>query len=275
MTFGEGMRFSQAYHRGLHRELWSPLEKRFDDFFKLNRRDQRIPKVLHQIWLGSKVPEKYGELTERLREQHPGWTYKLWTDDNIDFDLVNRSLFEKAVNPGQKSDILRYEILRKFGGIYLDLDFIVLRPFDCLLHLDGFAGLSYDDKPQLLNGLVGCAPGSGLASDLCRFPSESVVNTPKEILDTSGPNYFTEKFLAHLGRSENVCALPNIFFYPYPNFPKDRIYGERTEAYISDNTMCCHLWHCSWTKHTRAQHSVLRRWVHCFTSRIAWHFGRW
>ena len=56
-------------------------------------------------------------------------------DDNgvIIFDLptcLNEKQFLQAKNFGCKSDIARYEILHKFGVIYVDTDFEALKPID-------------------------------------------------------------------------------------------------------------------------------------------------
>ena len=32
---------------------------------------------------------------------------------------------------GEKSDIFRYEILYRFGGVYVDTDFECIKPFEC------------------------------------------------------------------------------------------------------------------------------------------------
>lgn len=40
--------------------------------------------------------------------------------------------FDAAKNYGEKSDILRYEILFVYGGVYADVDVECLQPFDAL-----------------------------------------------------------------------------------------------------------------------------------------------
>jgi hypothetical protein len=39
-----------------------------------------IPRILHFIWLGSEIPEKYGILINTWRNSHSSWDVKLWTD---------------------------------------------------------------------------------------------------------------------------------------------------------------------------------------------------
>src|ERR1700733_22270 len=40
----------------------------------------RIPKTIHQIWLGGPLPEKYLNLQRSWQRQNPDWEYRLWTD---------------------------------------------------------------------------------------------------------------------------------------------------------------------------------------------------
>jgi mannosyltransferase OCH1-like enzyme len=41
--------------------------------------------------------------------------------------LKNQKAYSLAKNWGMKSDILRYEILQKFGGVYIDTDYECLQ----------------------------------------------------------------------------------------------------------------------------------------------------
>ena len=41
--------------------------------------------------------------------------------------MEKRDVFERAINPGMKSDIFRYEILKQIGGLYVDTDFECLK----------------------------------------------------------------------------------------------------------------------------------------------------
>lgn len=44
----------------------------------------RIPKKIHQIWLGSPLPEKFARLAATWKQHHPDWEYmQLWTDQDI------------------------------------------------------------------------------------------------------------------------------------------------------------------------------------------------
>lgn len=91
-----------------------------------------VPKKIHQIWIGQKpLPEATKEYQKTFAKHHPDWEYRLWTDKDIEnLELINKELYDKAPNPGEKSDILRLELLYKFGGVYLDTDCELVQPLD-------------------------------------------------------------------------------------------------------------------------------------------------
>src|SRR5262249_9012401 len=66
----------------------------------------RIPRIVHQIWLGSPVPEAFRQWMDSWR--HEGWEYKLWTDEEISkLKMHNRMLYDRSENFAEKSDIVR------------------------------------------------------------------------------------------------------------------------------------------------------------------------
>ena len=100
-----------------------------------------IPKIVHQIWLGPKKPPAvFRESQKSIQELHPDWGYKLWTDADIPrLQLHNQQYYDRMQNFGGKADIVRYELLYRFGGLYLDIDFVCKKPLDWLCHYDLWA----------------------------------------------------------------------------------------------------------------------------------------
>lgn len=248
-AFDLAMRFSSAYRERNGSDIWELFRKRYLEFIKSPPARPKIPKKLHQIWLGSELPDIYKSLIEKLQNLHPEWEYKLWTDrDILHFDFPNKNLFMESQNMGQKSDILRYEILNSFGGIYLDLDFAAIKPLDSLLGLDAFAGVAYDSDPNLLSGIIGCIPNTEFSKKLVNLTDIDKHSSGMQVIKTTGPYFLTKIFQEEMKKNPLCLAMPNTYFYPFPNFPKDRILGENLTAYSSPESYCCHLWHCSWLK---------------------------
>lgn len=58
---------------------------------------------------------------------------RLWTSETVaKLKLYNQEAFDHASNYGEQSDILRYELLYLYGGVYVDTDMQAVRPLDDL-----------------------------------------------------------------------------------------------------------------------------------------------
>lgn len=107
---------------------------------------------------------EFGKTWERL-----GYDAILWTEDNLP-RLRNRWVYDeiavRGVNAGggvpelgvwvQRADVVSYELIYEFGGIYANCDMEALRriPLD---NVAAFAGM--EDGEFLSNALMGCEPG--------------------------------------------------------------------------------------------------------------------
>jgi inositol phosphorylceramide mannosyltransferase catalytic subunit len=88
-----------------------------------------IPKIIHQIWLGPKEPPQWCIDSWRIEymKSNPDWTYKMWNEEEIEqLGLINKDIYDKESTYRGKSDIARYEILYKEGGIFIDADILWL-----------------------------------------------------------------------------------------------------------------------------------------------------
>ena len=244
-TFSALMDTSSGYKEKNLPEKWDILEKLYDQNIK-PKGETKIPKIIHQIWLGEAIPNKLYEYMDTVKANNPGYEYNLWTDvEADDFEFKNKELYNSCRNLGQKSDILRYAILEKFGGIYLDTDFVCIKSFDELLHLDFFTGVAYDKEPTLFNGLIGCVPNHELIIDLNDIKQVSD-RDGMDVIKTTGPWYLTKKLFKKIDSLNNIVVLPLAYFYPYPNFDRDRTKGDDYNSYSTIKTICIHLWNSHW-----------------------------
>lgn len=224
----------------------------------------RIPRIVHQIWLGGPVPERYREWMSSWMLDN-GWEYMLWTDENVKtIKLHNQELYDKSINYGEKADILRLEVLEKYGGVYADIDYECFnsdvleelhRSFDFYIGFEpiehGFIYKFFLFK--VCNALIGAKPGHPLLKDL-------IVNMKANFLayrdctpvERTGPSYITriiceyEKSHAHKQRN---MYLPCTFFYPYTEAELNYfIANPRIQVELCPETLGIHYWSGSWRK---------------------------
>jgi mannosyltransferase OCH1-like enzyme len=157
----------------------------------------RIPRTFHQIWLGGRpIPEHYRIWADRWLEMNPGWTMNLWTDKHLP-EIVNHREFEAAEKMAAKSDILRYEICARYGGVYIDSDFEPLNSIESILAgVSAFQGDELDDRP--CNAILGCAVGDPFFQALVKALPESI-RSGGDIVETTGPKFLKRVIADYLG----------------------------------------------------------------------------
>ena len=101
----------------------------------------RVPKILHAIWLDSQpLPDRLRGYRETWRRHLGGYALNEWTRHNL--PLENRFV-ARQMEKGNfcfASDYLRWERVYQMGGIYFDCDVEVLQPLDPVLACEGFLG---------------------------------------------------------------------------------------------------------------------------------------
>ncbi len=100
--------------------------------------DGRIPKILHQIYVGGPLPERFSTHIARLRVMHSDWAYRFYDDAAAEhfiaeqYDDAMLTIY-RSISPlygAARADFLRYLILYRLGGVYLDVKSMAEVPLD-------------------------------------------------------------------------------------------------------------------------------------------------
>lgn len=181
-----------------------------------------IPRLIHQTWKTTEVPRSHGDWVESVRLNHPDYEYRLWTDDE-NLALVEEHFgwfsdrYRSFAHDIERADAIRYLILWRFGGIYVDLDIEFLRPMDVLIrgnepYFTLEAGPT-TDQTVVSNALMAAEPGDPLFADLIGALGEDTAPhvTWAEVLGSTGPNWLERQLLdsAHSGRA-NIIGVDHI-----------------------------------------------------------------
>lgn len=226
----------------------------------------KIPKIIHQIWLGKAAIPKACQHWMKTWSNLKGWTYKLWTDQEASrLTMHNRDLYEAAENYGEKSDILRLEILKKFGGLYVDVDYECLNPgmFE-ELHQDydfyiGFEPLEHGsigkfNMFKVCNAIMASCPDHPLIKDILinLKPNFFAYKSVAGCVERTGPSYLTRMICAYekseaASKIHRNIYLPSTFFYAYSE-PEMRDYFTTGNTSIEPflETAGHHYWSGTW-----------------------------
>ena len=176
-------------------------------------KDLLIPRILHRLWLGpGPLSAAQRRWARSWKKQHPQWEEKVWTADHLP-ELINRAEFDRATDPQQRMEIASYELLHRFGGLYVDADFECLRSLESLLAGEECV-LGEESPGRICHGLIACVPGHELLKELVRGLSNSVRDhAGKSIVEQTGANYVTRK----LRDRWDATVLPASYFHPHPH----------------------------------------------------------
>lgn len=128
-----------------------------------------IPKIIHCCWFGNNPkPELVKRCLESWHLFMPDWQYMEWSEAN--FDVASSPLYVRQAYEARKfafvSDYVRLWALEMFGGLYMDVDFEVYRPFDPLLDNHFFAGYEGSKRNPVMMGVIASEPHGVWVSEM-------------------------------------------------------------------------------------------------------------
>lgn len=182
--------------------------------------ERKISNVIHQIWFGKPLDKssvRYN-LMNGVKEvaNKNGFVYKLWTNDDMKEETmpITWKYMQQAIEMGEEleqsrfaqvADLARYELLHRFGGVYLDSLFeisdtfckyigdhankhelIVANEDPCKMKCEGAGGKKY-----MSNGFFACVPGCLILKRLLSKDSLDSIDFESVYINrTTGPYYF-------------------------------------------------------------------------------------
>jgi mannosyltransferase OCH1-like enzyme len=196
-----------------------------------------IPKIIHQLWIGNKpAPTKF---MNSWKEKHPDFEYIFWNENELvkrNFQPLLKNKIEEMEEINGKADILRWEILYKYGGIFIDADSICIEPLDNLLDLNkSFASYEnetvrgvnwsnnnpqYDDvlartHPLIATGTMAFPPNHLLPKMAIEWIKNNVISvnkTGRRAWRTVGPGLLTRLYYSR--KWDDLTILPSYYFLP-------------------------------------------------------------
>lgn len=198
----------------------------------------KIPKIFHRIWLGDNpMPEEFKIWGKTWTNLHPNWQMKEW--NNTNGIKINHDYIKYSKNVAQTSDLLRYEILYKHGGIYIDTDFVCQKNIEPLLEDASFVGAG-EYENMVSAGFIAATPNHPIIKEAILSLQDRIQLNMNQAKAT-GPGMLTSVWENHKD-DQNVKIYGPKLFYPYGWKEPEKKHDEFKDAYA------IHHWAGSWRK---------------------------
>ena len=222
-----------------------------------------IPKTIHYCWVGGKpLPESAKKCIRSWRKYCPDYEIVEWNESNYDFTAV--PYMKEALEArkwGFVPDYARLDIVYTHGGIYLDTDVEIVRSFDPLLELKGFAGFQDENQINFGQGF-GAEAGNPVIQTLMDSYRDRHFLQPDGTPDlTPSPRLNTDTLAERCGLRPEACfqELDGFSVFPQDYFcPKSFDDGVLRKT---KNTYSIHHFDASWFSDESKQ-KLLESWKH-------------
>lgn len=200
-----------------------------------------IPKVINQIYIGGELSSQEKKWRQTWIDLNPDWEVLLWTERELGGLIFrNEPAFKYCKSIASKVDIIRYELLYQFGGLYIDTDFECLKPITPFLKDREFVACKQNPNgPSVCNAFIACTPKHRVMHDIVYgIEKRCKTHGNKGCVEKFGPGYITDII-------DKQYIFPSKYVYPFmwtnKHDPSDDLKIIYPEAYAA------HHWNGSWT----------------------------
>jgi hypothetical protein len=199
-----------------------------------------IPKVIHYCWFGGTTFSQFAKkCIESWKVYCPDYEIKEWNEKTFDMNFCDFAAeASNRQNWAFVSDVARLYAVYNEGGVYLDTDVEIIKPFDDLLDTQMFIGFE-DDRLLNTGQGFGAVKGHPLVKKMLDMYTSMGFNTnPCPVYNTEAIK--KEGFILNntYQKQKGVTLYPTDYFCP-----KDRRTGK---VCITDNTYSIHHFDASW-----------------------------
>ena len=206
-----------------------------------------IPKKIHYCWFGrGQMPDLALKCIESWHKYMPDYQYKLWNEDNFD---VNSVSYVKEAYEARKfafvTDYVRLYALYSEGGIYMDTDVEVLKPYDDLLQLTAFTGYEGSKRmPPVTGTMASEANGEWVKEQLEAYADAHFVK-PDGTLDLTTNTVRISTIMKSNGfvQDGKYHVYKDLHVFPTDYFCPKQTTGE---FLLTENTYCDHHFMGTW-----------------------------
>jgi hypothetical protein len=207
-----------------------------------------IPKIIHCVWIGGKPKSEMAlKCIKSWKRVCPDYKLVEWNERN--FDINSNTYCKQAYEKGKMafvSDYIRMHALYNQGGVYMDTDVELIKPFNDFLKYPAFGG--FEEVKYISTGILGAEKGNRWIGAMLDQYEE------REFIKPNGePDLTTNvKVLSGLTKQlypEFEYNNTEQHFKDFSIFPTEYFspYNWRTkETHITKNTVSVHHFSGSW-----------------------------
>lgn len=227
-----------------------------------------IPKVIHYCWFGDKpIPPKYQEFINEWRRICPDYEIIKWDEKNYD---TNSSTFTQEAFSYKQwafiADYARFDIVNKYGGIYLDIDVQLLKSFDHLIMNKAFFGIEKNFDHQLY-----VAPGLGFGAEKNNKVLQGLLKLYEGI--SFNPDHLVaspilyKPYFEELGfvQKNKIQELSQAKIFPTEYFDSMDCFGK---IKITKNTVSTHHYAATWQNNHSNEEYLFKRCIYLFGNKL-------
>lgn len=197
--------------------------------------NMRIPRIIHQIYEDPVGPsDSLLELAKTWKECHPAWEYRFWSKKEMESFLTAEfpdfiPVYRDFPFNVQRWDAIRYLILYKIGGLYVDFDYGCLEPLDVLLN-DTLCCMGMEPTLNAITHNKSLIVGNALMASVPDHPYfeliiKEMMNGGKystlpdalRIMETTGP-FMTTRLYEQYPNKDEITLLPADLVAPFTLF---------------------------------------------------------
>lgn len=128
-----------------------------------------LPPIIHRLWLGPRpMPERFKRFGAEWAAMNPGWEVHDWSWADLPEDLANMDVINDLIRrctrgdspelATQLADVIDYDLVHRFGGIYLNADIQPVAPLAPEMKDRDWAAM--EDEAFVVNAAFGGPQGS-------------------------------------------------------------------------------------------------------------------
>lgn len=214
-----------------------------------------IPKIIHYCWLSNDpIPEKLQLYMNSWEKHLPEYEFIKW--DFNRFPKESSKWVSDAFDNKKyafAADYIRLFALYHFGGVYLDMDVEVLKPFDDFLNLDEMLCYEKDGNGAIEMAVIGVKKNSNFIKDCLDYYDNREFIKIDNTFDTTTIPCIATKILLENYKVANASCINNAIKITsegnIPIFPSDYFSPksyDNGKIYLTSNTVTIHHFAGSW-----------------------------